>query len=346
MKLGAAFLLVAIFSSALFAQKKQAPVPPLQTPRQALTEIITGGPKAITKHLTVEVQQLLAKGGSQSASAFAAFGSLQGQLGSDVQSFESGPLLLVVNQPREHSKLEVKIENDDLSGDEDTMDLSLHMVRENSDQEPEDWEAFFSRLSVNLKKQAGVWRLNKIGVGVEFPLGDPEFLQKTFLKEQKQTGTAVATASNVEPYTNKPEVHRSPEQLITLVAVAEYSFARQHPDAGFSCSLSDLAEATKSMGLDQVLSGPTDGYKVSLSGCQGHPAGSFQVVIEPISGNAGKAFCTDATRNIRIADDGRGSTCLAFGRMPAETANDHTSVDLIPQPHTDVVLTAPPQDKD
>jgi hypothetical protein len=330
MKLRAALLLVALSSSALFAQKKQAPVPPLQTPRQALIEMITGGQKAITKHLTVEVQQLLAKAGSQNASALAAFGSLQGQLGSDVQSFESGPLLLVINQPREHSKLEVKIENDDLSGDEDTMDLSLHMVRENNDQEPEDWEAFFSRLTVNLKKQAGVWRLNKIGVGVEFPLGDPEFLQKTFLKGQKQAGATVASTGNVEPDTNKPEVHRSPDQLIISVAMAEYYFAQQHPDAGFSCSLPDLAEATKSFGLDQILSGPTDGYKVSLSGCQGHPAGSFQVVVEPILGNAGKAFCTDATRNIRIADDGRGSTCLAFGRVPARSGDSEgVGVDLV-----------------
>jgi hypothetical protein len=78
------------------------------------------------------------------------------------------------------------------------------------------------------------------------------------------------------------------------------------------------------MGMEQQLSsGMSQGYKLSLSGCQGRPAGSFQVVAEPTAhGNGGKALCTDATRNIRVADDGRGSTCLTFGRALAKP--DHS----------------------
>jgi len=328
MKLRAALLFAAIPLSALFAQQ-QAPAPPVQSARQALIEMFTGGQKAIGKHLTVEVQQLLAKAGNKSATLMGAFGSVPGQFG-EAQTFETGPLLLAINQPREHSKVEVRVESDDLSGDEDTIDLSLHVVRENSDQQPEDWEAFFSRLTINMKKQAGIWRLNKINVGMEFNMGDPEFIQKTFLKgQEKPNHAAVASGGREEPETDRPEIHIPPEQLVASVAMIEYSFARQHPEVGFSCSLPDLMETAKAFGLEQQLSGGIDQeYKLSLSGCQGRPAGSFQIIAEPTAhGNGGKAFCTDATRNVRVSDDGRGSTCLAFGRVPSHSNQDDKTRD-------------------
>lgn len=321
MKLRAALLFAAISLPALFAQQ-QAPAPPVQSARQALIEMITGGQKAVAKHLTVEVQQLLAKAGRQSAAMFGVFGSVQGEMG-EVQTFETGPVLLLSNQPREHLKIEVRVENDDLSGDEDTMDLSAHALRENSDQPPADWEAFFSHFTVNMKKQAGIWRLNKIGAVLEFPIGDAAFLQKTVLKGQETPSHAVvaASGSHEEVEADRPEPHISPEQLVMWAAMLEYAFARQNPDVGFSCSLSDLTEMAQSSGMEQQLSsGMNQGYKLSLSGCQGKPAGSFQIVAEPAAqGNGGKAFCTDATRNIRVADDGRGSTCLTFGRVPVKS---------------------------
>ena len=58
------------------------------------------------------------------------------------------------------------------------------------------------------------------------------------------------------------------------------------------------------------------GYKFSLSGCQGKPAETFHVVAEPVSLAGGaKAYCTDATRNVRTSDDGSGSTCLMAGKL-------------------------------
>jgi hypothetical protein len=349
MKLRAAFLFAAISCFTLFAQKP-APAPPQQSARQALIEMLAGGQKAVGKHLTVEVQQLLAKSGAKSAVVLGMFDQIR-QAGPDIQTFESGPLLLVINNPAQHQKLEVRVENDDLSGEEDTLELSLHVARENADQEPEEWEQFLSRLSVNMKKQAGIWRLNKVGAGVEFPLGDPEFLQKVFLKGLDQTsgvsGGVVASTGSAEQKApaETPERHLSPEQMITMMTMVEYSFARQHPDVGFTCSLGDLAETAKSFGMDpQLASGTVQGYKLSLTGCQGKPSGSFQIVMEPVQSNSGKAFCTDATRNIRVSDDGRGATCLVFGRAPTETQHESLSWDF-PQAQTDVVVTTPPKDQ-
>jgi hypothetical protein len=346
MNLRAAVLFAAVSFSALFAQQ-QVPAPPVQSARQALTEMLTGGQKAVAKHLTVEVQQLLAKSGNKSAVLLAPIGSIQSEFG-PAQTFESGPVLLLINRPREHSKLEVRIENDDLSGDEDTFDLSLHVIRESSEQPPEDWEAFLSRLTVNMKKQAGIWRLNKIGVGVEFPLGDPEFLKKTVLKPYEDTGTktAVAAGDHVDLKTDTPQRNVSPRELVFLTTILEQNYAQQHPDIGFTCSLADLMETAPSMGLEQQLSdATTQGYKLSLSGCQGKPAGSFQIVAEPTAhGNGGKAYCADATRNVRVADDGRGSTCLTFGRVPSRSVDESTGEPLWefhPEPRTEVVASPP-----
>ena len=60
MKLRVTLIFAAISCSSLIGQRP-APAPPPQSARQALIEMITGGQKAIGKHLTVEVQQLLEK---------------------------------------------------------------------------------------------------------------------------------------------------------------------------------------------------------------------------------------------------------------------------------------------
>jgi len=350
MKLRVVLIFALISCLPLFGQR-QAPAPPQQSARQALIEMITGGQKAIGKHLTVEVQQLMEKSGPSAAFALGTFDQFRGQAGTDLQTFETGPMLLLINQPGEHKKLEVRVENDDLSGDEDTFELSLQVVRENSEQAPEEWEAFLSHLTVNMKKQTGVWRLNKVGINVEFPVGDPEFLKRTFLKGmQKEGGTGlVASTGRPEPTPEPVESAIPPEHLVLQLTYIEQSYARAHPDVGFTCSLSELAESAKSMGFEQQLaSGIYKGYKLSLTGCQGRPAGSFQVMAEPLQG--GKAFCTDATGNVRVSDDGKGSTCLAFGRIPAR-AEDELSVRFTqsaPEPHTEFVTPAvsPVKDKD
>jgi hypothetical protein len=81
--------------------------------------------------------------------------------------------------------------------------------------------------------------------------------------------------------------------------------------------LSELAEFAKDFGMDQqISSGSYMGYKVNLSGCEGKPAGSFQIIAEPLSqGRGEKAVCVDATQNVRVADNGQGSSCLAFGKI-------------------------------
>jgi len=49
-------LLFASFASAVLFAQTHAPAPPPQTAREALVEMISGGEKGLSKHLTVEVQ--------------------------------------------------------------------------------------------------------------------------------------------------------------------------------------------------------------------------------------------------------------------------------------------------
>jgi hypothetical protein len=286
--------------------------------------MITGGEKGLMKHLTVEVQDLLNKPeNKQSASGLMMLSAMQHQVGAEMQSFTAGSTLLTFNEPAQHSKLEIHIDSDDLSGDQDSLQLSVHSFRDGQEEHDrqDGLNLMSSRITITMKKQQNIWRLNDVALGIEFPLGDPEFLKKTFLKA---AGGAAAgydgfvPTPHTEVKVEKPKAF-DPSGMVTMLAFAEHSFASQHPDVGFTCSLQELMDAGKAFGLDQqISSGSFSGYKWSVSGCEGKPAGSFQIIAEPIAqGRGAKAVCVDATQNLRASDDGRGATCIASGKVSA-----------------------------
>ena len=327
-----AALLLLVFAILSSAQQQAAPAPP-QSPRQALIEMANGGQNGLLKHLTVEVQQLLKQPeNKQALRSLADGGSLSG-LG--VQFFESGPVLMSFNQPSDHSKIEIQVNNDDMSGDQDTLDLSVHSFRDGVEQD-EEWQSFVSHFTVTMVRQQEIWRLNKIGVGIDLAVGDPEFLKKTYLKQMAGTGMVGAgfDAHTVTPGGASDTVQHPdmlPNQVAMMLGFAEQSFARQHADVGFTCSLSELMEGASAYGLDpQIANGSYKAYKIALTGCQGKPAGSFQITVEPMPGKGGKAYCTDATQNMRVSDDGRGATCLSAGRLGLADETDLIS----PEPQT------------
>jgi len=310
------FLLFAFFSLVSSAQRQQPAAPP-QTPRQALIEIVTKGAEGITKHLTVEVQELIAK--SNNKAALAVLGGFSSARPQGLQTFDSGPVLFTFTE--QQMKFEVRVENDDLAGDRDDLQLSLHSFRDGLEQEVDFGWMKPSRFIVSLKQQQGLWRLDKISVAAEFPFGDPAFFEKTFLKAADARAAGLSTVSggiatsDVKANNEAPPAMH-PEQLLMMLGFAETSFARQHPDKGFTCSLGELAEESKNMGIDgQLSSGVVGGYRIRLTGCEGRPAGSYQIIAEPVAGRGLKAFCVDATQNVRFSEDGQGSTCLAFGKV-------------------------------
>ncbi|HEY6968713.1 MAG TPA: hypothetical protein VJA94_05900 [Candidatus Angelobacter sp.] len=310
-----------VFATVLFlgfnifsvAQRTVPTPPPPQSPRQALIEIIKGGDNALMKHLTVEVQQLLTQTKNKERFLRLGFaGAFGSEPGVEVETFETGPVLLSFNSPKEHKKFEVDVNTDDLRGDQDTLELSFHQFQDGEEQEPE-WQPFLSHFSVTLVQQKEIWRLSKVNVGAEFDIGDPEFLKKTMLKGADKETTARQQERREHTPNDEPSEPpaMSGEQVVMMLGYAESSFASQHPELGFTCSLADLGDTAKQLGLEST--GSFRGYRINLTGCQGRPSGSFQITAEPTT-PTGKAYCTDATHNIRVSDDGRASTCLLAGR--------------------------------
>ena len=87
--------------------------------------MINGGHEGAMKHLTVEMQKSL-KGEQRSSAAFDQLKAAS----SDIQVFETGPVLLAADEPKSHEKFEVHVDSDDLSGDTDNIDISFHQFRD------------------------------------------------------------------------------------------------------------------------------------------------------------------------------------------------------------------------
>src|SRR5437764_11471761 len=108
--------------------------PPPQSARQALLEMFLGqGPDHLKKHLPEVTKKAFAKIESGSTPSFLteveAIGKEATAGGGNLQTMETGPVLLVTEQPQNREKFEITVERDDLVGDEDQIDLSFQMSR-------------------------------------------------------------------------------------------------------------------------------------------------------------------------------------------------------------------------
>jgi hypothetical protein len=315
--------LIILAFPAIWAQQ-HPPAPPVQTARQALIEMVTGGERGLLKHLTVEAQQALGKQKSTSflSAQLGMMTALKGEAGSDFQSFDTGSVLFSATDKKAHTKVEILVESDDLNGTEETMQVSYHAFRDGEELKDE-LGLLSPQIQVELKQQDNIWRLNEISVNVKFSVGDPEFLEKLFGQETKGA-TGYGSHAEAAPASPAPvgvPVHAmEPQLVLVMIGFAESSFAAEHPETGFTCSLPEILQSVGARGVDaQVATGPYNGYKFTLTGCEGKPAGSFQLIAEPVASGTGvKAYCTDATHNVRVSDDGRGSTCLSSGKVQGD----------------------------
>jgi hypothetical protein len=215
------------------------------------------------------------------------------------------------------------MEADDLSGDLDTMQLSIHLFKDGQEQSI----PFMPILVVGLKQQENLWRLNEIGGSARLIVGDPKFFADLLKFQQSDEQEAPQHKKSREEAVEKPERPKLPaSSVVSILAYAEMSYAQSNPETGFTCNIGDLA-AMQGSGLSEVLdpqvgTGTYNGYRFAVTGCDGRPASVFHIIAEPLTvGSGSQAFCTDPTHNIRTSDDGRGSTCLASGRVTKTEAN-------------------------
>ena len=103
----------------------------------------------------------------------------------------------------------------------------------------------------------------------------------------------------------------------TLIA-AEISYTAEHPEAGFTCSLSDLSRSQLISG--QLAAGQRNGYRFELQGCAAAigPGQKFEVMAYPLVKNQTgvRTFCADELGVIKAIDAARSAdACLENGSL-------------------------------
>lgn len=309
------------------AQQKKNGVPE-QSPRKAIIEMFSGSEDAFKKHLTLEVQEkiqdLLKNSAPGSTDPIQVLAMAKAAGGDNLETFDAGPILFSYNNPQQHERLEIRIDSDDLRGDDDAMQLSVHAFHSGVE---EDLPLGLHFL-LGWKLQQSIWRLNAITVSARVEVGDPRIFDKSrwmppatgpiaskiAVEPELSGGTALAAMEEQPKMTAARAVH--------LITLAESIYADKHPKTGFTCFISELVDVGKGLEngepyafMDPAFAnGVYNGYKFSLRGCTGNPSRSFQVVAEPVSG-IGRAYCSDSSRDLRGSDDGNGAHCLASGKI-------------------------------
>jgi type IV pilus assembly protein PilA len=343
------FLTILCLAGTLFPQNSPAPRIP-QNARQALLDMFFGKPGSLEKHLPEATRRALREAAGGGPSPLDQFSAMSSQLNSvpdtHFQTFETGSVLMSVENTKAFTKFEAVVEKDDLRGDEDEIELSYRMYKNGEpDQSP-----VLPTLTFLMKQEKNVWRLSEITATARIALADPALLKAlaTAAKVQRAQGISGSGTYN-QPPNARPTITLSPGTqpklgaVITMstpsasedsradelsaiasmrtIVTAEVTYFSIYPSTGFTCSLSDLDgfgqgtpnEHQAMLIESRLASGKKRGYIFTLNGCGGVPNAHFQLTAIPADNAAGRAFCTDESAVIRASADGQAASCLARG---------------------------------
>lgn len=292
-----------------------------QTARQALLEMFFGkNPGSLQKHLPEALLAALHKSGANTSmlDGVSLWTSQMKAQGQELQTFETGSTLLVIEDQRQGNKFEITVEHDDLQADRDDIELAFRGYKNGQVQS----SGFAPRFVFSMKPESGIWRLTDITVTVQVSLTDPELL-KTLATPRPKMVASVQTSSGDDSSWSSPhaEETQSIASMKVLVA-AEKVYAQRYSAVGYTCSLSDLggmggageANQRQARLIDpRLASGKKGGYTFTLSGCAGTPASSFRAIAAPASpGGMTRVYCADDSGVIR-SSDGSAASCLNSG---------------------------------
>jgi len=315
-------LLVAILwaGSSWAQQTAAAPQTAPQTARQALLEMFfSKTPGTLAMHLPMATRAALEKSGAlKSMQQYSLLMSELQTQGWNVQTFETGSVLLTSEDPKTGQKADITVENDALRGDQDDIELTFHMYK-NGQEQP---SPFHSLITFSMKQEAQLWTLNEISVTIRVPLADPAFLKAITEKMTPQAGATGTFVPRPEVSVQAGGSDATVAAAMRTILTAEIAYASAYPNVGYSCTLSDLdgfgggqPNEHQAMLINSGLaSGKKYGFVFTLSGCGGTPATSFHLTAAPNGNSYGrKAFCADQSAVIRSSSDGNPVTCLASG---------------------------------
>jgi hypothetical protein len=236
---------------------------------------------------------------------------MAGQLntsGAKPQIFDTGSTLLIAEDPRTNSKLEVNVDHDDLRSDEDEIELSFKSYKDGQQQ----IRGVTPHFTLLMKQEQGTWRLSEVTLAVRVALADPEFL-KGMTESMKRSQSPAAIPANTS----------GAVRAMRTILTAEVTYASTYPGTGYTCSLSDLDgfgggdpnEHQAMLIESRLASGKKYGYIFAITGCSDTPSSTFQLTAVPAGGpGTGRSFCADPSGLIRYHEDGTAASCLAAGK--------------------------------
>jgi hypothetical protein len=296
---------VAVTGTLLLAQTPTVTPPPPQSARQALLEMFLGkGESDFTKHLPETANQaLIHKGDSPETNVILKISTIGRQMtaqGEHLESFETGPNLLVSEQNNGLEKYEIAVEHDTLLGEDDEIELSVHYYKDGQLQSL----PVVPRVIFTLRQEKEIWRLTEVTAAVHAPLTDPDYL-KGLRKDQNESNETAA------------------QNRVAVMSMAEGNYASRHPDRGYACTLTTLlaAEPGAQPGESGFVYDPGQGneewsgYRFAIAGCDGSPAAKYRITAVPLEPDAGmKTFCADESGTFKFVTSGRSSGCFSRGQ--------------------------------
>jgi len=310
--------IVALSIAGSMAQQAATP----QTARQALLEMFfSKTPGTLVKHLPAATIAALAKSGAMAnLQAYSMMASLQTQ-GNNLETFETGSILLSASDPKTGQKFEITVENDALRGDQDDIELNFQVYKDGTAQRT----PFMPQMTFTMKQEAQVWTLNEIYVTIHLPLADPDFLKAITEKMAAAQAGVSSGATTMTPQAQIASPAGSDAMVLAAmrsILTAETTYAATYPATGFTCTLSNLdgfgsSERNEHQAMlinSGLASGRRYGFVFALSQCGPSPAATFRLTAAPNANTMGrKAFCADQSGVIRSSNDGKPETCLASG---------------------------------
>jgi|SRR5579863_6430111 len=316
-----------------------------QTARQALLEMLfSKTPGTFEKHLPEATRAALRKAHANSGTSALDGFSMSGQmsiLGKNLQTFDAGPTLAVFEDPQAHNKFEIRVERDDLRGEDDEIELSFHAYKDGETQTA----GTKFRFTLTMGQEVGTWRLNNVMVSVGVSLTDPAFLKamstsvppslsntRTGSSQISPSGSPSMSSPGFDPsvlVSSNNGAARAANEASAVAGVrtlntAEMTYAAGFPGHGFTCTLADLGgmgagggpTEHQAMLIDPRLAqGRKNGYVFRLSGCRGTPASGYAISAVPADSTSGtRAFCSDESAGVRFSEDGKAESCLSSGK--------------------------------
>jgi len=335
MKISVRILLAMICLAASTTLLAQETARPPQNARQALLDMFFGKAGSMERHLPEATRKAIREasdGGPNFMQQISMASAAMNAPDTRIQKFETGSTLLSVENTKTFTKFEAIVDKDDLSGDEDNIQVSFQMYNNGKIEK----NPVLPAMNFLMKQEKNVWRLSEISLTIRVALADPDLLKLMVEGSKARRLTTISAVSqengngngnggfgdSTAPSTPIPHADEtSAIAAMRSILAAEKIYSSTYHYVGFTCQLSDLDgfgqgtpnEHQAMLIESRLASGKKRGYLFAISGCGTTPNQHFQLTARPADNAPGRTFCADETTTIHTSAD--PATCQSQGAL-------------------------------